>query len=376
MQTLIEPPRDGLTAAQVVWLLQDAPIKVGYGAELIGMDLNVIRDLGQAFGGGNVARNAYADLHGEGDFSIFEALDWGTSLVRPYQTITSGGLTARFNLGAYFTNTPVNKTTGRPRGYEVKGYDILSILDDPVGESYTVAKGEKPLAWVEQILIDRGVQAYYLDQTAADKTLPSPLTWAIDDEPTWLTIVNKLLASVAYQGMWSDWNGRLRGMPYQVPTDRGVEWVYRTTDDTSLLEPERELAEDWYLAPNRWVGVRSNNVDGPPPVEGDGIYTVQNDTNGKTSVAARGGRVITAPIIKVDATDQSAVIAAVQARVAADMRLDRTITVSTSPMPLHWHFDRIAVRDPELGEDVFDCMSTSWRLPLDGDPMAHTWTVL
>ena len=381
MQSPVEPPRSALTLDQVVWLIEDAPLVVGYGAELLDMGLNVLADLsstdtGGTFAGGNVSRKAYANLHGEGEFAVTQPLDWGTAIIRPYQTLRSGSVTARFNLGAYFTNTPDLGAETSPQVIEVRGYDILSILDDSIGESYSVPAGTSPLAWVEQILIDRGVQAYFIDQAKAANTLSSALTWAIDDDPTWLVVVNTLLGSVGYMGIWSDWNGRLMAIPYIRPEDRGVEWVYRATGNDSLILPDRKLSEDWYLAPNRWVAVRSSGADEAPPVEGNGVYTKVNQTNGRTSVEARGGRVITAPLIRVEATDQSALVAAVDKQSTEDMRLHRTVVASTSPNPLHWHFDRLAVYDPALGSAFFDCLSTSWRLPLDGEAMAHEWTVL
>lgn len=373
MQPLLAPPRAGLTEAQVLGLVRDWDgIRIGKGCELVDMALNVLDDMSPVFGGGYVERKAYATLHGSAELVFARALNWDTALVRPFITLSDGVVSARFNLGVYQTPTPENI---RMKDYAVQAHDILNVLNDLVGESYAVPAGAFPLAEVEAILVDRGVLAYVIDQTRADATLPSARTWPITDDVTWLQIINDLLGSVGYLGAWSDWDGVIRCVPYTNPRERTAEWVYDTHRGTAMMAPDGRWAADWWRAPNRWVGVRSNDVDGPPPVEGAGIYTYQNDTVGRTSVNARNGRVVTAPIIRTDVATQDALVAAVHAQADRDMRVETQVTVNTFPNPLHWHFDRLAVDDPAIGP-VFDVLSTSWRMPLDGGDMAHDWSAL
>ncbi|WP_435233373.1 hypothetical protein [Micromonospora aurantiaca (nom. illeg.)] len=377
MQSPTGAPRDALTVEQVTGLIVEAPALVtGFGAELLDTSLAVVGDISADLAGGSVARNAYAELHGTAQLSLSTELDWGSAIVRPYYTMSDGQVKARFNLGAYYTSTPARVLGEDPPIYSVQGYDILQILNDLVGESYALPAGASPLAEVEKILQDRGVLVYFIDQSRADAVLPSARTWPIDDNVTWLTIVNDLLGAVGYLGVWSDWNGRLMCVPYENPGDRAPEWLYEATGVRSMLAPTRSVEDDYWSAPNRWVAVRSNNVDGPPPVEGAGIYTWQNDTVGPTSVQARGGRVITAPILRLDVADQAALIAAAQQRIDADMRRRSTIKLATSPNPLHWHFDRVAVADPEMGSALLDALSTSWTLPLDRGDMTHEWSTI
>ena len=376
MQPPTAPPRDGLTQAQVVALIQDSPaLIVGRGAERIDLSLAVVEDLSADFAGGRVERKSYANLHGQAELAFSRALDWGSAIVRPYMTLSDGVVTARFNLGAYYTTTPETQLGEDPPTWTVTGHDILLVLNDLVGESYAVAAGQSYLAAVEAILLDQGVLAYVIDQAAADRVLPSARTWPIDENTTWLTIVNDLLGAVGYAGAWSDWDGKIRCTPYANPGDRAPEWLYDVEDATSMLTSRRTLSDDYFDAPNRWVAVRSNNVDGPAPVEGNGIWTWQNDTNGPTSVQARG-RVITAPILQLDVADQTALIAAAQQQIDADRRRRTSVAVGTSPNPLHWHFDRVAVADPAMGSALLDVLCTSWTLPLDGGDMSHEWSTL
>lgn len=377
MQPITESPRDALTAAAVTALIRDAPsTSFGFGAELIDRSLNVVSDITSILQGGSVTRTSYADLHGSATLAIGEDLDWGAVLIRPYFTVRSTTTFARFNMGAYFTSSPRTQYGRSPVVHEVDGIDVLDALRTPVGESYSVGVGVGYLAAVETVLVALGYPAgaYVIDQTRASATLPSARSWVLDDNTTWLTVVNDLLGAIGYMGVWSDWDGRLRIQQYQSPAERPAEWTYDTLPATSMLSPVRTIERDMYSAPNRWVFYRSNNVDGAAPVEGDGVWTYTNESTGPTSVAGRGGRVITKPV-GLDVADQDALIAAGQRVIDRDMRIEAKVTLSTWPNPLHWHFDRIELQDPQIGPTA-QVLVTKWTLPFDGTPMSQEWSLL
>lgn len=375
MQPLIAAGRSHLTAAQVIAILRDTPaVEVASGCELLDQGLNVLDDLSDLLEGGSVTRNSYADLHGSAALALEAALDWGTAIVRPWMSLSDGTSTARFNLGAYYTTTDEVELEDDPAVRGVECLDILDALNNPTGESYAVGKGARYLAAVQEILASQGYSQVVVDTAAANAILPSARVWPLDESTTWLQVVNDLLGSIGYQGIWSDWDGRLRVQPYTSPSSRAPEWSYDAELATSMLTPKGSIKRDFYRAPNRWVFYRANNVDGPTPVEGDGIYTYTNESTGPTSVQARGGRTITRPV-PLDVADHASLVAASQITIDADLRLKTTLTRGTSPNPLHWHFDRIAVNDPKVGRAV-DVLAPSWTLPLNGDDMTHEWAVL
>jgi hypothetical protein len=376
MQPILAPGRDHLTADQVVRMIRDVPgMFVGEGLEVVDRDLQVLDDISAWFSGGSVSRNFYATLHGTARLGLSTALDWGRALVRPYYLIGDGQNVARFNLGAYYTAKPKHAPRDTPRSYEVECYDILKRLDDPVGDSYALAKGALVLEEVENLLQQQGYTRYYIDQDAAGKTMPQPFSRPSDESTTWLVVVNALLASVGYAGVWSDWDGVLHCEPYITSWLRPSEWDYDTTTDADMLDPERSShVEDFDETPNRWVAFRSNlGEDDPPPEEGRGIYTYINQSTGPTSVDARD-RVIT-KTIPLDAADQASLVARAQITIEADMTPGETIETPASPNPLHWHGDRVTVTDPGIGA-TRDCLVGSWSLPFGGELMSHTWYVL
>jgi len=377
MQPLLAPPRDTLTEATVVGLLRDAPaLKVHVGAELLAQDLAVVEDISaDVKAAGRVSRASYATLHGTGVLHLARELAWGSAIIRPYLVLADGLGSARWNLGAYYTATPKRRVGQSPPVYEVAIYDLLHRLTFPVGESFAVAAGANYLAAIESILTSLGFTAALVDRSAAAAVLPAAKGWPISEQANWLTIINELLGAVGYQGIWSDWDGRLRLSPYHVPRDRAAEWTYEADVARVMYRPEQqEISTDLFEAPNRWVAVRNNDVSGPAPVEGNGKYTFTNDDFGPASVAARGGGVFTRMLF-LDAADQAGLVAQATISIAADMSVPTTVAVATSPNPQHWHFDRVDLAGHEVLGDA-RLLSTSWTLPLDGGAMSHEWLVL
>jgi hypothetical protein len=384
MQTPTDGPRAGYTTKQVAYLIENTPVvDTGFGMELLNQDLSVASDVSDFLVSATVTRSSYAAIHGSASFTLSQPLSWGNSIVRPYFTMT-GPIsstavvltTMRFNLGAYYTDTPVEDLSQIPSTFDVTGYDVLSILDDAIGDAYSIDTGIDPLDAIEAILLARGVTQYQIDRdsTARGVLLTSPMVWTLDDNVTWLTAVNKLLAYVGYQGIWSDWNGVLRAQTYTTPSDRAPEWVMDAAIADTILTQRRKRTHDYYDAPNRWVFYWGNNTDGAQPVDGAGRYEFINNTEGETSVEARGGRTIT-KTTSLDAADQASLVAAAQQTIDADMQVPTTFEHETAPFPLAWHFDKYTVNDPVLGA-AQDVLSSSWSLNLDGSDMAHSWQVI
>lgn len=373
MQPPTTGPRSGLTIDQVVRIIKrSSNLEVDAGLELLNRNLEVASDISAYLGDGEVSRDSFATLHGSFTFNLTTQLTWGSAVVRPYMVLRSDQGTARFNLGAYFTNTPDNVTGETPATFNVLGYDILDGLNAPVGDSYTVQSGVEYLTAIENILLSQGYTKYTISSARAGTTLPSARAWLMDDNATWLTIVNDLLSAIGYRGIYSDWDGQLVCVPYVDPSEQPAEWLYDDGKYTSELGPQQTVKHDYYSTPNKWIGVRSNNAEGTTPVEGNGIFTFQNDFDGETSVEARGRVIPTS--FAVEVADQAALIAAVMRKVTSDKSVSTTIDADTTPNPLHWHFDVLSVETAELG--ILKVRENSWKLPLNGGQMMHTWMVL
>lgn len=383
MQPPTDGPRAGYSEAEVAYLIENSSsFDTDMGLELLGgLDtMTVEDDLSQWMSAATVTRSNYANLHASASLTLSSPLSWGNSIVRPYMTMTgptsptSGLTTMRFYQGAYFVDSPEEDLSEIPPQYDVTGYDVLSILDDAIGDDYSIAKGTLYLDRVEQILQERGIARYHIDPDRLSSTVASTKVYNLDENPTWLQVVNDCLAAVGYQGIWTDWNGTFQCRSYDTPGDRSPEWFLSAEVANTLLTQRRKRSRDFYDAPNRWVFYQSN-VTETQPVDGNGRYEYTNESKGDTSVEARGGRVITKPPEGVDVADHAALIAYAKRVIDGDMSIPTTISIETAPLPLIWHMDRYSVSDPILGTSL-EVMGTSWTMNLDGSDVQHEWTVV
>lgn len=383
MQSPTDGPRAAYTVEQVQYLIENTPaIDTDFGLELLDMDLNILDDLSGYVRAASVSRNSYANSHAALSFTIDQPMDWGSSIVRPYMTftgVTSASdtelTTMKFYLGAYITDTPEEDLSTDISSWDASGYDIISALDDPVGDGYSIDAGELYLTRVEEILQNRGISQYIIEQDAAASTLTSAKTYTLDDNVTWLSIINDLLAAIGYQGIWSDHNGVLRAQVYRSPSTRGPEWIMTDDPAITLLTQRRRRHKDFYDAPNHWVFYQQNNTEDEQASDVNGLrFEYTNDTFGETSVEARGGRVIT-KVMGVDAADGASLQVQALRTIDADMLIPTIVSIETAPFPLAWHFDRIEVSDARLGI-ALQVVATAWTLNLDGSDMGWEWTVV
>lgn len=376
MQPLLAGPRIGITGGEdrVRAMLTDGPIRHGFGLELTDLSMQAVANISHMCKGGSVKRSSYATLHGTGRLTVAGELDWGSAIVRPWYTLSDGTVTARWNLGAYFTSTPKESTLTTPDMHEVECYDVLSILDDPVADTHVVPTGTSVLDAVETILINRHVQRYRIDATHWSKTVTSDRVWKFDPQLTWLLVVNDLLASIGYAGIYSDWDGHLVCQQYLSPRERGPEWTFTSDKATTMLGRQRERVRDYYRAYNSWVFYKGTGIATDTPVEGNGRYSFTNENLGPTSVAARG-RVITRPPEALDVVDHESLVAAAQRIIDNDMIVPTRFSLTTAPHPGAWHFDRYRVEDSHFGAPN-EVIGTEWELPLNGHAQRHEWTVL
>lgn len=384
MQPPTDGPRAGHTVAEVVYLIENTPsFDTDMGMELLtGLDtMQIQEDISEWMTGGQVSRSNYSTIHGSASFTLERELSWGNSIVRPYITMTgptsstaTALTTLKFYQGAYYVDGPEEDLSEERSSWDVTGYDVLSVLDDAVGDDYSIDKGIVYLALAEQILLDRGVTQYHIDQGQSSAVAASPKVWTMDDNVTWLEVVNYCLSAIGYQGIWTDWNGTFQLRVYETPTDRSPEWYFVSDIANTLLTQRRKRSRDFYNAPNRWVFYQSN-VTEEQPVDGNGRFEYVNANVGDTSVEARGGRVITKSPEGVDVADHASLVAYGQRVIDADILVPTRIAIETAPLPLVWHMDRYAVSDPALGAAT-EVLGQSWTANLDGSDVQHEWSVL
>lgn len=389
MQALNAAPRDMYTADQILALLEASSVEIDCGCELLDANLNVVEDITGDLqnAGGTVTWGADPDTANEVDpnldiqgqrdcsFGLTRQLNWGTDQVRLYKLHTGAGLTAiRFNVGVFCLTTPDLPGGATPAVYQVTGFDRLYLLQRQVGDSYTVGAGAGVIDSVQQAISDAGLTTPALIDTTGDNVLPADMVWPLiptSGDPTeWLDIVNELLDLIAYDPLWADENGQYRSQPHVDPSTRTPEFILDADDAMrTVVGASRTVTQDQWGAPNKWIFVQQD-VDGTP-VEGAGIYTVVNQSDGLSSIDARGGLVYPQQIT-LAAADQPTLEALGDAQVTAARAVATTLSnFPTRPLPIAGQSDVVAYSDEAAG-GYYLLQATGWTLPLDSGDM--TWT--
>jgi hypothetical protein len=333
-------------------------------------------------------------------------LPWGSSLVRLFQTLTDNlsGLAARRNLGVFCLTAPdqvLGETVtlddgSQATGYTVSGQDRLYLLQRQIGSSWVVGPDHSVLQAVAEAFAAAGLSGVQIDTTASAATTPGFMVWplvATDDTSstatgsvtladgtttdgsgptTWLTVINDLLALVAYRGVWCDENGIYRCGPYTDPGMRPSQFTFDADADDSTVGVSRTRTQDLWKAPNTWVFIQSNLPDGVVPADGAGIYyPPPNATDGPASESARNG-LKWASVVSFTAADQASLVAQGDAQIAKDKRAGLTLQITTAPYPCAGHFDVFTYRDQAIPGGQVKVQATSWQIPLNGDPVSWT----
>jgi hypothetical protein len=347
-------------------------LTVNPGLDLLDSDDTYVMDISSDLLGGTVEHGNYQTIHGTCTLQLSRRLEWGSARVRPWVTYSSAilGLTQTWNLGTYLLSTPERRIADVPEVYNVQGYDKLVVLDTPAGRSIAVDAGTSYLTAAEALIVEAGEPAtsIRLDELARAKVLPSTRVWPFEEGTSYLRVINDLVQAVGYRGVYVDRDGYFRSESYVAPRDQAPEWVYDADSVNTIVGADRTETLDYFSAPNRWVFVNDDPLGGEPTV-GDGQYVVVNQSDGVTSVDARG-RIITRGPILLEAADQESLERQGNSMVDTDKRLATQLALPTGPNPTHWHFSVVEYRDSALGVPR-KMVQQSWSLPLTGEDMTH-----
>lgn len=365
MQNLTQAPREEFTTAQIFSLLTGDSLTVSAGLDLLDTSNNFVSDISDSLDGGEISRSNFADVHGTCQLDIVQELAWGKDRVRPFMTLANDFIAARFNLGVFVLTTPETSRVDDVITYKVHGFDLLFLLQSSgPADTYVATSGTTYLDAVQAVLTASGVGVgLQLDGTGSATTLPSTMVWLLNPEAetSWLSIINDLLSAINYRGLWANENGVFTSSPYSAPSARAIEWTFDTSDiKTNIVGEQRTLTSDVWAAKNWWRFVRKGMTT--KPIETDGIYTYQNDTEGRTSVAALG-RVVKAQVRFLDAANQTSLVAQGNKIIANNQAISRSFAIEVDPLPIASHFDIVEFIDAGFTDK---CQVASWTLPLDG----------
>ena len=401
MQGVNAAPRAAQSADAINWLIKGAPsITVQAGAQLVNADLSLGADLSgwlRTDAPPTVESDSTATIHrscsvtfdpaqidpltGESTTLPFNYL---SQFVLLYWTFTNNdtGFAARFNMGIYCLSSPQVDASQLPNTWTFDGYDLLSLLDVPIGDTYFVAPSTSIDTAIAS-LVHAVLPTATINGSTGLTAGGTGLTWPFDesDAYTYLDAINAMLTAGGFLPLWADWNGVFQITAATSFASHAIEYVFDTSDEDNIVAESRSVTNDLSDVPNKWKFIMSGLT--AAPVEGQTQYTYTDSrASSPTSTVNRGRTVWSINYVDTltqDSTSYAQLVTLAQKQIELDLTTSEEFAVSTSPFPLAWHFDSITYNDNNIAEalpaqsNTRHVVALSWESTLDGSADT-TWT--
>lgn len=313
-----------------------------------------------ALPGNSITFNSEAEIKRTGVFNLKDSndIDWLNDRIRPVYCLRMPRGWAEWPLGIFLVSSPVRtEDSGIKRSVEAYDQSVI-LVEDKFDNRYRIPAGTKYTAAITTILNDTGI--------AKINILDHEGTMGVDKEfeigTPKIKAINQLLSEINYTSIWVDTNGYFIAKPYTLPSEREVEYEYRT-DALSLIEHGASEEVDLFSVPNKWVVVCST----PEKAELVSRYTNDLPTS-KTSTYSRG-RTIT-DFQKVDDIYDQTTLDDYTKRLAYNASwVYGQLSFSTAKMPHHGFQDCLFVDHTDMGIQA-KYIETSWTMNLEGN-MRH-----
>lgn len=311
--------------------------------------------------GGSITFNSLAEIKRIANFNIKESkdIDWLNDRIRPVNCLRmpDGGW-AEWPLGVFLVSSP-KRTEDTVVRRDVDAYDPSVILsEDKFDNRYLIPSGTRYTTAVTKILNDAGINKVNIQDHEGAVSVDKEFEIGTPK----IKAVNQLLGEINYTSIWVDPSGYFVAKPYVIPSDREVEYEYRT-NQLSVIEHGASEEADLFGVPNKWVVTCST------PEKSVLVSQYINDLpTSKTSTISRG-RTIT-DVQQVDDILDQATLDAYTKRLAYNASwVYETLTFTTARMPHHSYLDCLYIDHTALGT-AHKYIETSWTMDLNGK-MTH-----
>jgi hypothetical protein len=356
-----------LTASELKALVEAPYLHIDSGIELLNTLDEFVMDISDHLiaEGSQVSMDTDSKLHRSANLILDIELQWGNARLRPYLLISSELPTwYYFPLGIFLVSTPDSDSSTVPIIYNVECLDKLDWLNTTHGESVYVEADTDIVTRVMRIIQATGENKVFIEPSS--KRSESDMTWDLDDSTTTLDICNELLESIGHGPLYCDRSGWFRSESFVEPFDLPTVWNYDANSESTSVRMSRSVTKDYYHAANVVIGVNEDLL-WSLPVEGDGMHTETNLTEGPTSIGERGGRRIT-KVISDTYVDQEALVTAVRKALEKEKNGYIEVSLDVSHNPIHDYRDVVTYNDSQLAlKGRF--FVTSWQMNLDTTDM-------
>lgn len=338
---------------------------------LLDSDNNLLREITQYLSGGTIEYDADRRMRitARLTLSADANIDYNNQRVRIAVIISTDDNRWQYtyNMGIYLLNAPT-RTLATSADVDVECVSTLGVVDTVVGQTFTLASGSNYVTQISNILTTTlGEPAAYVNIPSNAATLPYAMVWELDETTTYLDIINSLLTAIAYEELYVDRDGVFRSTPRVLPNQLAIIGTYSADSSNTVVAIDRQVETNYFDAPNRWVFYIANAKAGLPIV-GDGLYVVLNQSDGPTSIDARGRTI--SKVIPLDAADHASLVSTANAIVAEEKRASETVKIGLSPNPEAWFRPAVSYTDNFLGTTkIYEV--ARWTFDLNGSDTTY-----
>lgn len=154
-----------------------------------------------------------------------------------------------WSLGVFIPSSPRKQHKSRSVSFTIDLLDKLTLLDqDCIPEPISIPVGTRLTVWLKQFITEATSNNPLITQS--NKTNKRPLTWEVGTPK--LSVVNDVLDYIGYFSLTADGNGNYSAIPYVVPAQRPISWVFGESLH-SLTSPDFTYQQDLDSIPNQAI---------------------------------------------------------------------------------------------------------------------------
>ena len=275
--------------------------------------------------GADLSLHVNSVIRGGGSCSM-PPLPAGDHLLRARYVLDAGLDTEKsYDLGQFFYSS-AQVSHGLLDEARVELYDESIVLtQDGPNTTYQVAAGTVVTSKVRGIILSAWPQAR-IAITESSKTLRSTMDW--EPKATWLEIINDLLDSINYFGLFVDQRSVFTAKPYVDPAKRGVAWEFVDNENCVHL-PEFMEDHDTFAVPNKVLALPRSDGESTPL---DPVVVTNENAASPYSYQARG-RWIRLLLEDVEAADQATLLGRAKRSLSEATSVGQTLSIAHAFIP-------------------------------------------
>ena len=211
-----------------------------WSVELLNQDDYSMGILGRVRSG-SLEWSTFRAVQGSGSLALTEGGDLTPHWLSDRVAIWHHDGDTRTQFGVWLVTKPGVEVDGPVTRATLGLVDKTQLLNQACGRWVTYDAGAAVVAAVVGIIASRGETRANIEPST--ETLRAALSFEPSD--TWLTIANKLLDAIGYEGLYASLDGVLSAGPYVAPEGRGIAKVYGPGEAKMLpsYNDEMDLSE-------------------------------------------------------------------------------------------------------------------------------------